>query len=155
MSRTFQPIVLEWDSFVVGLNVFDFQISISYHISILSVFAQILCFTSDNSIPYFTSIIKRAVCEIFSQCVREVSLASANSPDGRNAACAIVTAQAAFFSEGYFFDYCGAIFKGWPWRSALKNCGAVNLLRKVNRFIEKNWEKFWGNRSNTKRAKKG
>ena len=69
-------------------------------ISILSVFAQILCFTGDNSIPYFTSIIKRAVCEIFSQYVREVSLASANSPDGRKTACAIVTARAAFLPLG-------------------------------------------------------
>ena len=35
------------------------------------------------------------------------------SPDGRNAACAIVTAQASFFfSEGFFFDYRDAIFRG-------------------------------------------
>lgn len=34
-----------------------------------------------------------------------------NSPDGRKAACAIVTAQAAFFfSENLFFAYCAAIF---------------------------------------------
>ena len=42
---------------------------------------------------------------------RLLSTTSANSPDGRKAACAIVTAQAAlFFPEGFFFDYCNAIF---------------------------------------------
>jgi len=36
--------------------------------------------------------------------VREVSLASANSPNGRNAACATVGAQAAFLPLGEFVE---------------------------------------------------
>lgn len=67
-----------------------------------------------HSIPYFTSTIKRTVCEIFSQYVREVSSASANFHDGRKAACATVGAQAALFYRKLFicrfcchFSTCG------------------------------------------------